>query len=221
MLLRTAILVLSAMTFIGKIEAKSPGAQQALARLIEGNERYVKAGDSGNNPMVANRASLVDAQHPYATVLTCSDSRVTPEYLFDEGLGNLFVVRVAGNVLDSAAIASLEYGAEHLRTPLLVILGHQNCGAVNAAINAYPKKRPGYLGQLLSSIYPAVKVATAKTQGYKISETLEFAIEENVRQSRNALIETSPVIQQLVNEGTLKIVTGVYQLDSGRVKWID
>jgi len=186
------------------------------ARLMDGNKRFVEGKlatkDIGDN----RRNELSKGQHPFAIVLTCSDSRVAPELLFDQGLGDVFVIRVAGNVVDDITLGSIEYAAEHLHAPLLLILGHQSCGAVKAALGATGEPE-GNIGAILKKIMPAAE--KAKAAGRKDeAETLDMAVQENIKDVYADVMAKSPVIKELAEGGKLKVMMGEYYLDSGRVK---
>ena len=163
------------------------------------------------------RQELTKGQHPFATVLSCSDSRVDPEVLFDQGLGDVFVVRVAGNVVEPTTLGSIEYGAEHLHTPLLVILGHESCGAVKATLEAKGKPE-GNIGAILKKIMPAVN--TAKKAKKDPDETLNIAVQENVKNTYKDIMK-SKIVKELVHEGKLKVVAAEYYLGTGKVELID
>ena len=188
-------------------EGVSP--EQAVSALHGGNDRYVHDHLAAKH-FPAERRALTTGQQPYAIVLSCSDSRVPPEILFDESLGKLFVVRVAGNVIDPVVLGSIEYAAEHLHTHLLVVLGHEGCGAVKATLDGGAS--PPNIAELTKRIAPAVE----KTKG----KGMEAAVEENVRlQMRNALSE-STVLSDLAAKHELQIVGAVYRLESGAVEWL-
>ena len=198
-----------------------PTAERARQRLAEGNQRYVKgsmkacgASNSGE------RTKLATGQKPYAIVLSCSDSRVPPEIVFDEGLGELFVVRVAGNVADPIVLGSIEYAAEHLGSPLLVVLGHERCGAVTAAVDAQGKV-PGNLAAIVKAIAPAVKRARSVTQDKSKDAIVEAAVVENARSVADGLTKQSPILKKLVADGKLQIVPARYDLDDGTVTMLD
>jgi carbonic anhydrase len=192
-------------------------ADQALARLIKGNARYVK-GTMKRHDFAAEREALVGGQNPYAGILSCADSRIGPEFAFDAARGDLFVVRVAGNFLDTEGLASLEYTTAVLGTPLLVVLGHDKCGAVDAAIKVVNDgaKLPGHLPGLVSHIKPAVKVANKEA-----GDLLENAIRANVLLTVEKLKTASPVISKLVKEGKVKVVGAIYRLDTGKVDFLN
>jgi carbonic anhydrase len=185
----------------------------ALERLIAGNKRYVK-GTMKQHDFATEREALVGGQNPYAGILSCSDSRIGPEFAFDSARGDLFVVRVAGNFLETDGLASLEYTTAVLGTPLLVVLGHEKCGAVDAAIKVVKDgaKLPGHLPGLVSHIKPAVKAAEAQP-----GDLLENAIAENVRLNVERLKTASPIVSKLVDQGKVRVVGGIYRLATGRV----
>jgi carbonic anhydrase len=194
-----------------------PTAEQARQRLVEGNQRYVKGSMKAcgaSSPEA--RSKLASGQKPYAIVLSCSDSRVPPEMVFDEGLGELFVVRVAGNVADPVVLGSIEYAAEHLGSPLIVVLGHERCGAVMAAVDAQGKA-PGNVAAVVKAIAPAVKRAKSSTQGQSKDAIVDAAVIENARTVADGLTKQSPLLKKLVAEGKLQIVPARYDLDDGTV----
>lgn len=192
-------------------------ADEALKKLLEGNERYV------NQQMTASsfcdtriRDKLAKGQNPYAVILSCSDSRVPPELVFDKGLGELFVVRVAGNVPDPIVLGSIEYAVEHLGSPLIMVLGHERCGAVTAAVDA--KGRPeGNVGAILKTISPSVTHAKHTCKGKDRATMVECAIDENIRNVAAAIPKRSKIVKDLVHEGKVKIVIAKYDLDDGKV----
>ena len=190
---------------------------EALARLMAGNERYV----SGNSQPVnfANtRAKLTGGQNPYACLLSCADSRVGPEYCFDEGRGDLFVTRVAGNFVTPDILASLEYGTAVLQSPLIMVLGHTSCGAISAAVSAYTKNTafPGHIQSLTTALAPAVRQAVAD----KSTDLIQASTRINILQNVRSLQESNPLISERVKAGKLKIVGGLYHLDTGRVEMV-
>jgi carbonic anhydrase len=193
-------------------------ADEALARLIEGNQRFVSG--QARFPTVQKEilADLARAQHPYATILGCSDSRVPPELVFDAGFGELFIVRVAGNVISPEVLGTLQYAGMHLRTPLFVVLGHENCGAVEAALAVkHEGARVGSrIALLLDNILPGLDRVDA---GLPSRELLHAAVEANVRWSMHQLLET-PEAKARIAEGDMKLVGGVYELSTGRVRFL-
>jgi carbonic anhydrase len=193
-------------------------AKQALARLVAGNKRFL-AGEA-RFPTVRKEilASLAKKQQPYATIIGCSDSRVPPELLFDAGFGELFTVRVAGNVISPEVMGSLQYAAVHLHTPLFVVLGHEGCGAIQAALarkyqGARERRR---IELLLDRISPGL---LGLPHGLTSEARLAAAVEANVRWSMKQLRDT-PEGQARIKEGILKLVGAVYELQTGRVRFL-
>ena len=182
-----------------------------------GNERYV-TGASKLHDFVTEREALIGGQNPFAAILSCSDSRIAPEYAFDSSRGDLFVVRVAGNFVSNNGLASLEYAATYLGTKLFMILGHQSCGAISGAITSIQtgKILPGQMPALVEAISPAVGLAIGQP-----GKLLTNAIRENVRLNVAALKAASPILSMLVTRNDIKIVGGVYSLDTGRVDLVN
>lgn len=190
---------------------------QALSGLMDGNKRFVENKASQKGDCGAKRKELLAGQHPSAIIVACSDSRVPPEVIFDQFLGDLFVVRVAGNVIDPVTLGSIEYAAEHLHTPLLVIMGHDKCGAVSASLEATSAPE-GNIGAIVAKILPAVE--KAKTRGGSKESILNNAIRENVLLAHSVALKDSPVLRHLMAEGHLKVVDAVYRLETGAVEVI-
>jgi carbonic anhydrase len=192
---------------------------EALAKLKEGNERFVTGKSLHDNADEARRADTVkNGQHPFVTVLGCSDSRVPIEVLFDQGIGDVFVVRVAGNVADTDEVGSVEYGVEHLGSPLLVVLGHTQCGAVTAVVtNA---KVEGSIPRLIDNIRPAVLRAHRNNPKLKGKELIPAAVDSNVWQSIEDVFHRSAIVRELAAEGKLMVIGAVYDLESGRINWL-
>jgi carbonic anhydrase len=192
---------------------------QALEMLKTGNARFV-AGKQEHPHQGFSRRELTKekGQHPFATVLSCSDSRVPVEILFDRGVGDIFVVRVAGNVANVDEVASIEYSADHLGTPLLVILGHTHCGAVQAVVeNA---EVHGNISTLVKSIVPAVAKARQKNPSATGESLVNAAVKANVWQAIEDLFKISPVTRKRVKEGNLKVLGAVYDIDTGAITWL-
>jgi carbonic anhydrase len=185
----------------------------ALDRLIAGNERYI-AGQSRPLNFSLERAALVGSQNPYACILSCSDSRVGPEFCFDEQRGDLFVARVAGNYLTTDFVATLEYATFVLHTPLIMVLGHESCGAVQAAIEAADKNEqfPGHIQSIASALAPAVRAVDRKSEN-----RTDNVVKMNVIQNVQELKKQTPILNKLVEEKKLLIVGGVYNLRTGKV----
>jgi carbonic anhydrase len=161
------------------------------------------------------RASLIKHQHPFATILSCSDSRVPPEIVFDQGLGDLFIVRVAGNVINDDGLGSIEYAVDHLGTRLIVVLGHQSCGAVKAAKETIAAKgrAPGHIESLVTAIKPAVE-ATA-------NDDLDTTIKANVKHVVQALRSSTPILKAKIDSGEIRVIGGYYSLDTGTITFLD
>jgi carbonic anhydrase len=183
---------------------------QPLDVLMAGNQRFV-SGHPVNVQNTSERDALVAGQHPIAIVVGCSDSRVPPEVVFDQGLGQIFVVRVAGNIVDDHALGSIEYAAEHLHTHLIVVLGHDKCGAVSAAVAG--GEAPGHIRSIVEAIQPAVDEAKKKP-----GDLLDNAIDENVLEVTDRIKHSKPILEHMVESGELQVVAARYKLDTGEVK---
>jgi carbonic anhydrase len=194
-------------------QEQTPTPAAALQRLKEGNSRFVD-GKSVARKIDANRLKeLAEAQHPFAVILTCADSRVTPELVFDQGLGDVFVLRVAGNIADRTEIASIEYAVEHLHVPLVVVIGHEKCGAVAAALDGKPL--PGDLGWLIKQIHVGDQLPENK------ADRLKAGIQANALHAADEMKQKSNVIRELATTKRIQIATGIYSLTSGKVKWLE
>lgn len=195
---------------------EGPEASEAKQMLVDGNARFVSGNVPAKDISEARRTELAEkGQKPFAIVLTCSDSRVPPELIFDQGLGNIFVIRTAGNVVDPVAIGSIEYGAEHLKAPLIVVMGHESCGAVKATILG--GTAPGSIGAIIAKIKPSVdKVKAAGATGIDLPVAAE---NENVKEVI-AELDKSPVVKELAEKGELTVVGAKYHLGSGEVEWL-
>lgn len=208
-------LIVVPMTFA----AEGLTSNAALEQLITGNKRFSTGQTIHPNQDAARRkATNSGGQHPIVTVVSCSDSRVVPEILFDQGIGDVFVVRVAGNVCDSDEIGSIEYGVEHLKTPLLVVLGHSSCGAVTAVVTG--AQVHGSIPGLVDNIVPAAKRASERNPKLHGKELVPIAIRENVWVSIEDLLRRSPMTCELVQEGSLQIVGAMYDIETGEVEWM-
>ncbi len=191
-------------------------AEAALQELLAGNQRYVAGKLTHPRQTLQHRQELRDHQAPFASILGCADSRVPPEVIFDQGLGDLFVVRVAGNIVDEEAVlGSLEYAVEHLHTPLLVVLGHKGCGAVKATLEAAAGNAEvkGHLRYVVEAIRPAA--AEGRLQ---VGNFLDNAVRANVHRTVKQLLEKGAALASLVREQKLKVIGAYYDLDSGRVE---
>src|SRR6184192_1649934 len=188
---------------------------EAISKLKEGNGRYTGGNLQHPGQTAERRIELAKSQHPFATIVSCSDSRVPPEIVFDRGLGDLFIVRVAGNVINDEGLGSIEYSVDHLGTRLILVLGHQRCGAVDAAREtiAAKGKAPGHIQSLVTAIKPAVE-ATAK-------DDLETTIKSNVKNVVQALRSSTPILKAEVDSGKIQVIGGYYSLDTGAVTFLD
>ena len=195
-----------------------PGPREAFQRLKEGNERFVLGRPRGSTDLPGIRRALAAGQRPFATIVGCSDSRVPPELVFDQGLGQLFVVRVAGNLADEDAIGSVQYAVHHLGTSLVVVLGHEKCGAVSAALGSAEERarEPKQVRQLLEQIRPAIPGSASAGSR---DEQVHAVVEANVRRNVKAL-EAVADLRALAGEGKIKLVGAVYDLGSGHVRWL-
>jgi carbonic anhydrase len=186
---------------------------QALQRLLEGNQRYVAAKPSYPNLTVDRRTQLAQGQHPFSIVFSCVDSRVPPELVFDRGLGDLFVIRTAGHTLDDAVLGSIEYGVAELNIPLIVVLGHEKCGAVKATLEAveHNTTAPDRIQTLVRAITPAIEQSKGQP-----GDALDNAVLTNTALTVGRLSAT-PLLAEALAKGGLKIIGGRYDLDSGTV----
>jgi carbonic anhydrase len=212
--------LLSASQFAGAADPShsdqpSVAPVEAIAKLKEGNGRYTSGNLQHPGQTAERRTELAKTQHPFATIVSCSDSRVPPEIVFDQGLGDLFIVRVAGNVINDEGVGSIEYSIDHLGTRLILVLGHQSCGAVKAAKEtiAANGKAPGHIESLVTAIKPAVE-ATAK-------DDLETTVKANVKNVVKALRSSTPILKAKVDSGEVKIIGGYYSLDTGAITFLD
>ena len=189
--------------------------QAALELLRAGNRRYVE-GTTKRHDFSNERAALASGQNPFAAILSCSDSRVAPEYAFDSARGDLFVVRVAGNFLSEDGLASLEYAVSSLGTPLILVLGHDACGAVSAAIKSITKGEvlPGNLPSVVEALRPAVEEARGTP------DVLPTATKSNVRLTAEKLARASDIIATSLRQGRLEIRGGIYRLNTGQVDFL-
>jgi carbonic anhydrase len=207
----------------GAKEMKAPPKPQnvltpaaSLERLLKGNARYVD-GVSLRHDFKHEREALAGGQNPYAAILSCADSRIAPEYAFDSGRGDLFVCRVAGNFANTETVASLEYAVAVLGTPLIVVLGHDSCGAVSAAIKSLKDGTtlPGHMPSLVTAIAPAVNAVSQ--QG---GDNLGNAIRQNVIDNVAKLSSATPILSTAVEQGKLKVAGGIYRLGDGKVEMV-
>lgn len=205
-----AVTVVTAGTLLFAAEhAKSVSPDDSLARLQAGNKRFATSKVTEGKPVAARRAETAQSQHPFAVIVGCADSRTSPELVFDQNVGDLFVIRTAGNLVGEHALGSIEYAVEHLGTRLIVVLGHERCGAVSAALAT--ATAPGHVNSLVRDIQPAVQA----TKG-KAGDLLELTIQENATQVA-ARIRSEAKLGELAK--SVRVVVGVYDLDTGKVEW--
>ncbi len=187
---------------------------QALAQLLEGNRRFVDGKTLHPHCGFDRVRELADHQTPFAALLCCADSRVAPEILFDQGLGDLFVARIAGNYVDDGILGSIEYAIRYCDVRLIMVLGHERCGAIQATVRAIfeGKKFAGHIANLVEAITPAVE-STRDLPG----DHVEHAIRANVMRNISTICDSEPFLKPLISQGNLKVVGGRYDLDSGEV----
>ena len=205
---------------INSDEQQALSPHEAFERLKAGNMRYVK-GTSSIVDASYFRSQTIDGQYPQAVVLSCIDSRVPVEMIFDQHIGDIFVARVAGNFENPDILGSMEYACAVAGSKLIVVLGHAGCGAVKAACDGVEM---GHITDLLASIQPAVDMVQASMQTNPTSQNPDFVnatIEENVRLTMSRILEKSTILNRLHSAGTIDVVGGIYQLDSGEVTWLD
>jgi len=210
------------MPALGKVTKPLPKPENALSpdaalhRLMQGNQRYVR-GQTQRHDFRSERAALAGGQNPYASLLSCADSRVGPEFAFDSFRGDLFVVRIAGNFLNDDNLATFEYGVAVLNVPLLMVLGHSACGAVSSTIKSVDTNTtlPGHLPSLVTALAPAVKMARGQA-----GDLLANAVKANVRLNVERLKTATPILARAVEEKKLLVVGGYYELGTGTVELV-
>ncbi len=218
-MLSVIILLFAGLAIVGFAHVSDISPNDALQKLYDGNIRFVK--ESNEHPGIdksRRKGTEENGQHPYATVVACSDSRVPVEHIFDVGIGDIFSIRVAGNLAGVDQIASIEYAVAHLVTPILVILGHSCCGAVTAATMG--AKEGGSLPWLLEQIYPAIVRAKEKNPGMQGEELVPKVIEENIWLTVEKLLAKSPIVKSGLKQGKVGIVGANYDIGTGAVKWM-
>jgi carbonic anhydrase len=200
---------------LGLVRAQEapPTPATALKLLKDGNARFAADKDGKKDLTAKRRAEVAKGQHPFAVVLTCADSRVAPELVFDQGLGDVFVVRVAGNVSEPYLVASIEYAVEHLKSPLIVVMGHEKCGAVDAALSG--EELHGNLGKLIKEVHVGKDLPKEK------DEKLAAAVKANVLFQTAQLTKQSTILKDFASNQRIRIVPAVYSLKSGEVTWLD
>lgn len=202
--------------------AATLSADAVLKQLMAGNQRFTAGQSISPDHGIERIQSLAQSQAPVAVILGCADSRVPPELIFDQGLGSLFTIRVAGNIADDASLGSIEYAVESLNVKLVMVLGHERCGAVTAALNVLTNGThlPGHLESITKAIEPAIAAHQASTQAKQqySNDLLDQSVRANIRAVVQILATSQPVLAQHVEQKTLKIVGGYYDLNSGAVE---
>lgn len=204
---------LSDLAAAGGAGAAAMSPAQGLAQLVAGNQRFQRGAAGHPNQDAKRRAALAGGQSPFAVIVSCSDSRVPPEVIFDQGLGDLFVVRVAGNTVTRAGLESIDYAVDHLGSNLIVVLGHDSCGAVKGAVAQCVGNPAARLPEIFANICPAVAQARKAGGDNLESNAIDFNVAGQVR-----MLERSPLFKKRVENGSLKIVGGRYHLESGKVE---
>jgi carbonic anhydrase len=210
--------VLSGASVAYAAETTSVTADEAMTKLQSGNEKYVGAPQMCAADLLAQREKVAKGQTPWATIITCSDSRVPPELLFGGlGVGELFVARNAGNMVDTATMGTIEYGAEHLGVPLIVVMGHEKCGAVAAACAVVEKhaKFPGSIGPMVNAIVPAAKAVFGKPGDF-----VDNTVRESAKRTAHKVATKSKIVSHLMKDNKVKVVAARYDLDNGRVEFL-
>lgn len=211
-ILAAALLVIAGAD--GRMLAAPGASSSSLAKLKSGNARFVSSPQDALPVDAGRRAALAKGQTPFATVLSCADSRVPPEIVFHTGLGDLFVVRAAGNITDKAILASVEYSVEHLNVPLVVVMGHESCGAVKAAVETPAGQSLGpNLDYLVAAIRPSVNATASRPE----AERMRAAILANVEETLNDMLTGSAILREAGKEGKVAFVGAYYELASGKV----
>ena len=210
LILITAI-ILSGWAMAADPTAPSVAPDEALSRLKTGNDRFANSKESAGKPIAARRAETAQTQHPFAIIVGCADSRTAPEIVFDQNIGDLFVVRTAGNLVDDYALGSIEYAVANLGARLIVVLGHERCGAVKAALGG--GSAPGHINSLVRDIQPAVAASKEKE-----GDALTNAVHENDAQVAEK-IKKQAQLGELASQ--VQVVEGYYDLDTGKVEWTE
>jgi carbonic anhydrase len=198
-------------------EKKPETPDEALRRLMDGNANFVDGKLTNMSAITERREDVAAHQQPFAVILTCADSRVPPEHIFDQTLGHLFVCRVAGNILQSTIVGSIEYAIDHFHTPLVMVLGHQRCGAVEATVELVEKggTAPGSIGSIVERITPAVKATKRGSKGKEAY--VDAVVKTNARLVAREIPARSEIAKKEVDAHTVRVVAADYSLDSGKV----
>jgi carbonic anhydrase len=187
--------------------------EEAMQKLIEGNKRFIASETIHPNQTADRRAEVSNGQKPFAIIVGCSDSRIPPEIIFDQGLGDIFVIRVAGNIVDDAALGSIEYAVDHLGVELILVLGHGKCGAVSATVQGGGAH--GHIACIVNAIAPAVEKARNQS-----GDLIDNAIKANVELVVNQISYSKPILSELVENKKIKIAGAYYNIESGAVEII-
>ncbi|XID74185.1 carbonic anhydrase [Alkanindiges sp. WGS2144] len=200
-------------------------AQEALERLKQGNKEFVEGKPHKDTHLsLVERATLAQEQHPFAVILGCSDSRVPAEIIFNQGLGDLFVIRVAGNIVAPSQVGSVEFAAEYCGTPLVVVLGHSHCGAIQAAIDALRQpngKTSRSLMSIVNRVRPSVEILMHTELRHDLKKLSKYAVRANVQASVNQLRHGSAMLEQMILKGQIKVVGAEYAIETGEVEFFD
>lgn len=188
-------------------------AEKAMTILLEGNARFVGHKETHPDSSLERRHELIQGQHPYAIIVGCADSRVPPELVFDAGLGDLFVIREAGNVVDDVVLGSIEYGVEHLGVKLVVVLGHESCGAITAAV-AHTKE--AHITSIMKAIQPAVNASKGQS-----GDAVHNCVLANARHVAGQIRSAKPILAKANAHGDIKVVAAIYDIESGTVSVLD
>ena len=221
---RLGLVVLIAMAVSGCKNASATNSDKGIVALEgpldtlkAGNERFVAGRAIHSNQSAERRTEVAAGQHPIAIVVGCADSRVPPEIVFDQGVGDLFVVRVAGNIVDDHALGSIEYAVEHLHAPLIIVLGHDKCGAVQAAVSG--GDAGAHIQSIVEAIKPAVDEARSEQGSSPGGDLLDHAIDANVRHVVYEIQHSEPILEHEIEAGKLQVVGARYKLESGKVEF--
>ncbi|QWR78268.1 carbonic anhydrase [Candidatus Magnetomonas plexicatena] len=212
--IKLAVAAVAFSASIPKLVFADKDFEAEVKKLMEGNERFTKGEFKQRDSSSAKLSELSKGQHPFAVIVTCSDSRVDPEIVFDEDLGEIFVIRTAGNVVDKIALGSIEYAVEHLHSPIVVVVGHESCGAVKATLEAKGKVH-GNIGSIVDKILPAVHTAKKNTKAG--GDVLYNAIIENVRNVTREISTKSPVVAKELKEGKVNVLGAYYSISTGKI----
>ncbi len=200
-------------TDAGKETTSAPTAAAAVDRLLEGNNRYMRYEPIHPDESRSRRKELTKGQHPYAVVVTCSDSRVSPELVFDQGLGDLFVIRTAGNIMGDIELGSIEYAVQHLNVPLIMLVGHEGCGAIGAYLKG--EHASGHLKTIVDSIAAESEIKALQVKGDQI---LDHFVKANIQHGVREIIQSSPVIRERIASGSLTVMGAYERLENGKVE---